>query len=63
MGWIISVGKAGAKGRLANTQPVSLRVDVQGLATQVRVFPDSGTSPAWQAQRVLQTVLSTLVGN
>ena len=61
MGWIISVGKAGAKGKTAGAQAVSLRVDVQGMAAQVRVFPDTGPVPAWQAQRVWQNVLSTLV--
>ena len=61
MGWIISVGKAGAKGRAENAQAVSLRVDMQGMAAQVRVLPD--TLPAWQAQRVWQNVLTTLVGN
>ena len=63
MGWIISVGKAGAKGRAAGAQAVSLRVDVQGMAAQVKIFPESGAIPAWQAQRVWQNVLSTLVGN
>jgi hypothetical protein len=61
MGWIISVGKAGAKGKTAGAQAVSLRVDVQGMAAQVRIFPESGAIPAWQAQRVWQNVLSTLV--
>lgn len=63
MGWIISVGKAGAKGRTAGAQTVSLRVDVQGMAAQVRVFQDASPLPAWQAQRVWQNVLSTLVQN
>jgi hypothetical protein len=63
MGWIISVGKAGAKGRTAGAQAVSLRVDVQGMTAQVKVFPDAGAIPAWQAQRVWQNVLSTLVQN
>lgn len=63
MGWIISVGKAGAKGRAAGVQAVSLRVDVQGMAAQVKVFPESGSVHAWQAQRVWQNVLSTLVQN
>lgn len=70
MGWIISVGRAGAKGRKAGVQAVSLRVDVQGMAAQVRVVPTAGRAaagadaiPAWQAQRVWQNVLTTLVGN
>jgi hypothetical protein len=61
MGWIISVGKAGAKGRTGSAQAVSLRMDMQGMAAQVRIFP--ATLPAWQAQRVWQNVLTTLVGN
>jgi hypothetical protein len=52
MGWIISVGKAGAKGRMAGAQAVSLRVELQGVAVYLS---------AWQAQRVWQNVLSTLV--
>jgi hypothetical protein len=71
MGWIISVGRAGAKGRAAGVQALSLRVDVQGMAAQVRVFPESGPAapstedllPARQAQRVWQNILSTLVGH
>ena len=71
MGWIISVGRAGAKGRAAGVQALSLRMDVQGMAAQVRVFPDNGPAasrtddllPARQAQRVWQNVLSTLVGH
>jgi hypothetical protein len=71
MGWTISVGRAGAKGRKAGVQAVALRVDVQGMAAQVRVYPTADRTatgaadaiPAWQAQRVWQNVLSTLVGN
>ena len=71
MGWIISVGKAGAKGRAGSAQAVSLRMDVQGMAAQVRIFPAAGQPapgatdalPAWQAQRVWQNVLTTLVGH
>lgn len=70
MAWMISVGKAGAKGRAAGVQAVSLRIDVAGMAAQVKFFPnadrttsgDTGSIPAWQAQRVWQNVLSTLVG-
>lgn len=70
MAWMISVGRAGAKGRAAGVQAVSLRIDVQGMAAQVKVFPnadrttsgDTGSIPAWQVQRVWQNVLSTLVG-
>jgi hypothetical protein len=46
MGWIISVGKAGAKGKTAGAQAVSLRVDVQGMTAQVKVFQDTGPVPA-----------------
>jgi hypothetical protein len=71
MGWIISVGKAGAKGRAGNAQAVSLRMDMQGMAAQVRIYPAAGQAasnaldalPAWQAQRVWQNVLTTLVGH
>lgn len=70
MAWMISVGRAGAKGRTAAAQAISLQVNVQGMAAQVKVFPnadrttsgDTGSIPAWQAQRVWQNVLSTLVG-
>jgi hypothetical protein len=69
MAWIISVGRAGAKGRAAEVQAVSLRIDVEGIGAQVRVFPDAGRAapggaaamPAWQAQRVWRNVLATLV--
>jgi hypothetical protein len=71
MGWIISVGKAGAKGRAGSAQAVSLRMDVQGMAAQVRIYPAAGQMasdaadalPVWQAQRVWQNVLTTLVGH
>lgn len=75
MGWKISVGQAGVKGRQAGRQAdaraLLLSVDVQGTAARVTVYPDTrtgaaieaGAAPAWQAQRVLQNVLSTLVGN
>jgi hypothetical protein len=70
MGWIISVGRAGAK-RASGVQAVSLRMDVQGMPVQVKVFPDGGCHPASsadaldarQAQRVWQNVLSSLVGH
>jgi hypothetical protein len=75
MGWVISVGQAGVKGRQSRTQAgaqtLTLSVDVQGAAARVKVYPDgrmgaeSGTGPvpAWQAQRVWQNVLATLVGH
>lgn len=69
MGWIISVGKAGAKGRAAGAQALSLHIDAPGMAAQVRVCPhvdrtpsgDANSMPAWQAQRVWNLV-SALVG-
>jgi hypothetical protein len=60
MGWIISVGKAGAKGTAGGTQALSLSVNLQGMEGQVKL---AGAVPAWQAQRVWQNVLSTLVGH
>lgn len=74
MGWTISVGQAGVKGKQAarrtnqqtGLQPLMLSVDVDGMAARVKVYPDARTeaaAPAWQAQRVWQNVLSTLVGN
>jgi hypothetical protein len=75
MGWVISVGQAGVKGRQSGTQAgaqaLTLSVDVQGAAARVKVYPDghmgaesgTGAVPAWQAQRVWQNVLSTLVGH
>jgi len=73
MGWTISVGTAGArnsKGRGGRPQALSVSIDAQGVTAQVKVFPnadrttsgDAGSIPAWQAQRVWQNVLSTLVG-
>lgn len=72
MGWTISVGTAGArsgKGRGGRPQALSICIDAQGMTAQVKVFPnadrttsgDVGSMPAWQAQRVWQNVLSTLV--
>jgi hypothetical protein len=73
MGWTISVGTAGArssKGKGGRPQALSVCIDAQGVIAQVKVFPnadrttlvDAGSTPAWQAQRVWQNVLSTLVG-
>ena len=73
MGWTISVGSAGArtsKGKGGRPQALSVCIDAQGVTAQVKVFPnadrttsgDAGSIPAWQAQRVWQNVLSTLVG-
>jgi len=75
MGWVISVGQAGVKGKQTNQQTdaraLMLSVDVQGTAARVKVYPDAhmgtvtepGMASAWQAQRVWQNVLSTLVGH
>ena len=73
MGWTISVGTAGArssKGRGGRPQALSVCIDAQGVTAQVKLFPNpdrttsdnAGSIPAWQAQRVWQNVLSTLVG-
>jgi hypothetical protein len=63
MGWTISVGTAGARSKGRGGRP-------QALSVCIKVFPnadrttlvDTGSIPAWQAQRVWQNVLSTLVG-
>ncbi len=73
MGWTISVGTAGAAtaaGKGGKAQVLSIDIDAHGLKARVTVFPnadrttlgDAGSIPAWQAQRVWQNVLSTLVG-
>lgn len=77
MGWKISVGTAEArnnaaksKGKGGRTQALSVWIDAHGVTAQVKVSlnadrPPSGNAgsiPAWQAQRVWQNVLSTLVG-
>lgn len=73
MGWTISVGTAGAKNKAGGgrAQALSIWIDAHGVTAQVKVSPnadrttsfsDAGAIPAWQAQRVWQNVLSTLVG-
>jgi len=77
MGWTISVGTAGArnnagrsKGEGGRAQALSIWIDAHGVTAQVKVSPNAdrttfgnaGSIPAWQAQRVWQNVLSTLVG-
>ena len=78
MGWTISVGTAGARSSKAKNsnagggraQALSVWIDAHGVTAQVKVSPNAdrttfgnaGSIPAWQAQRVWQNVLSTLVG-
>ena len=77
MGWKISVGTAEArnnaaksKGKGGRTQALSVWIDAHGVIAQVKVSPNAdrttlvnaGSTPAGQAQRVWQNVLSTLVG-
>jgi len=64
MGWTISVGTAGArssKGRGGRPQALSVCIKVFPNADRTTLV-DAGSTPAWQAQRVWQNVLSTLVG-
>lgn len=68
MGWIISVGRAGARNKQSGGQIMSVSVDVQGVPSRIQVFRDTGhaasravgTIPARQAHRVWRNVLSTL---
>jgi hypothetical protein len=73
MGWTISVGTAGATGsktRYGRSQTLSVSFDAHGVTARVTANPDAaglasdvaGSVPAWQAQRVWQNVLTTLVG-
>jgi hypothetical protein len=73
MGWTISVGTAGARGsktRNGRPQMVSVSFDAHGVSARVTADPDTaglpsdgaGSVPAWQARRVWQNVLTTLVG-
>lgn len=64
MGWMISVGTPGArssKGRGGRPQALSVCIKVYPNAGRT-TLDDAGSTPAWQAQRVWQNVLSTLVG-
>lgn len=69
MGWIISVGKAGAPGKKADVRLLSVDADARGVPVRIQVFANDdpnasrdGTAvPARQAQRVWHTILSTLV--
>jgi hypothetical protein len=73
MGWTISVGTAGArnsKTRNGLPQTLSVSFDAHGVTARVTANPDAaglgsdgaGGVPAWQARRVWQNVLTTLVG-
>ena len=73
MGWTISVGTAGARGsttRNGRPQTLSVSFDAHGVTARVTANPDAaahasdaaGSVPAWQARRVWQNVLTTLVG-
>jgi hypothetical protein len=66
MGWIISVGKAGAKGSTRDIQALSIFLDVDGQTTRVTIA--DGLRPGApahrvQARRVWQTLLTTLIGD
>jgi hypothetical protein len=67
MGWIISVGKAGARGNNRDGQVLSVCFDASGVAARIEVYADAGKPagqggaiPAWQARRIWRNVLSTL---
>lgn len=74
MGWMISVGRAGAaKGKAAKgaAQAMSMRFDAQGLALRVQVGQEGASAvaanaadapAARQAQRVWRTLLATVAG-
>jgi hypothetical protein len=70
MGWIISVGRAGARGKGKGGQILSVCFDADRIPARVKVCADAGEPasqaadavPSWQAQRVWRNVLSTLVG-
>jgi len=73
MGWTISVGTAGARGsttRNGRPQTLSVSFDAHGVTARVTANADAGglasdvagSVPAWQARRVWQNVLTTLVG-
>jgi hypothetical protein len=64
MGWIISVGKAGAKGSARDIQALSISFDVDGQHTQIRIadgLRPGAPADRVQARRVWQTVLNTLI--
>jgi hypothetical protein len=73
MGWTISVGTAGARGsktRYGRPQTLAVSFDAHGVTARVTAGPDAAglvsdgarSVPAWQARRVWQNVLTTLVG-
>jgi hypothetical protein len=64
MGWTISVGRAGAAKGSEATQAMRMRFDEPGVALRLSVGEkeaDAGAVPAWQARRVWQKVLATVV--
>jgi hypothetical protein len=69
MGWIISVGTAGVKGKGGQGgQVLSLNLDARGVPARIRIFEDAGDTasrpagmrPARQEQRIWRHVLATL---
>jgi hypothetical protein len=67
MGWTISVGRAGAAKGNGAAQAMSMRVDEPGVVLRLKVgeyerATGGAPAPAWQAQRVWQKVLATVVG-
>jgi hypothetical protein len=68
MGWMISVGTAGTKGKSGSAQGLTLCFDAEGMHARVKMYPDAAAAPAAaalptaQAQRVWRNVLATLVG-
>jgi hypothetical protein len=67
MGWTISVGRAGAAKGNGVAQVMAMRVDEPGVVLRLKVGGNGTASggapaPAWQAQRVWQKVLATVVG-
>ena len=61
MGWIISVGKAGGTRETKGVQAVSVCVHMNGQRTLITV--GGHDTDRMQAQRVWQTVLTTLIGD
>lgn len=68
MGWMISVGTAGTKGKSGSTQGLTLCFDAEGMHARVKMVPGAASAaagaalPTAQAQQVWGKVLATLVG-